>query len=112
MPVAPLLPFVSTLLGGLAALRFHHRLHPFMAFASGVLVATAVADLLPETHLLVGEARGPEVGIAALARYLVFTLVGSFIHQQSFEHGDVHDEGGTPLAARAARASSPARGLL
>lgn len=92
MPLAALLPFFSTLLGGLAALRFHHRLHPFMAFASGVLVATAVADLLPEAHVLVGEEQGLEVGVAALAGYLVFTLIESFIHQQSLEHGHVHDE--------------------
>jgi len=65
MPIAAILPFFSTLLGGLAALHFHHRLHPFMAFASGVLVATAVADLLPEAQLLVGEERGLEVGVAA-----------------------------------------------
>lgn len=100
MPLAALLPFVSTLLGGLAALRFHHRLHPFMAFASGVLVATAVVDLLPEAHTLVGEERGLEVGIAALAGYLVFTLIESFIHQQSFEHGHADaDEHGAPTGA-------------
>ena len=100
MPLAAFLPFFSTLLGGLAALRFHHRLHPFMAFASGVLVATAVADLLPEAQLLVGEQRGLEVGVAALAGYLVFTLIESFIHQQSFEHGHVHDEDGAPVVER------------
>ena len=87
MPIAALLPFFSTLLGGMAALRFRHRLHPFMAFASGVLVATAVVDLLPEAHLLVGNARVLETGIAALIGYLTFTLIESFIHQQSFEHG-------------------------
>jgi len=43
-----ILPVFSTLLGGTAAIRLRHRLHPFMAFAAGVLVATAVADLLPE----------------------------------------------------------------
>ena len=43
-----ILPFFSTLLGGTAAIRLRHRLHPFMAFAAGVLVATALADLLPE----------------------------------------------------------------
>ncbi|HEX7950427.1 MAG TPA: hypothetical protein VF494_08765 [Candidatus Limnocylindrales bacterium] len=47
-PLAAFLPFFSTLAGGVATLRLSHRLHPFMAFASGVLVATAVADLLPE----------------------------------------------------------------
>jgi zinc transporter ZupT len=87
VPLAALLPFFSTLAGGTAALRFRHRLHPFMAFASGVLVATAVVDLLPEAHLLVGDERGLEVGIAALVGYLAFTLIESFIHQQSFEHG-------------------------
>jgi ZIP family zinc transporter len=111
MPVAALLPFVSTLLGGLAALHFHHRLHPFMAFASGVLVATAIADLLPEAHLLVGEGRALEVGIAALGGYLAFTLLESFIHQQSFEHGHVHDEHGLPVFERAA-AEAPTNGLL
>jgi ZIP family zinc transporter len=100
MPIAAILPFFSTLLGGLAALHFHHRLHPFMAFASGVLVATAIADLLPEAGLLVGQERALEVGVAALAGYLVFTLIESFIHQQSFEHGHVHDEDGLPSFRR------------
>jgi ZIP family zinc transporter len=93
MPLAALLPFFSTLAGGLAALRFHHRLHPFMAFAAGVLVATAIADLLPEANELVGEG-GLEVAVAFLVGYLVFALIESFIHQQSFEHGRVpHDHG-------------------
>ena len=91
MPFAALLPFFSTLAGGMAALRFHHRLHPFMAFASGVLVATALADLLPEAGVLVGPDHGLEIGIAALVGYLVFTLIESFIHQQSFEHAPDHD---------------------
>jgi zinc transporter ZupT len=91
MPIFAILPFFSTLAGGMAALRFHHRLHPFMAFASGVLVATAIVDLLPEAQALVGEARELEIGIAALAGYLVFTLIESFIHSQSLEHADEHD---------------------
>src|SRR4029079_19445287 len=111
MPIAAILPFFSTLLGGLAALHFHHRLHPFMAFASGVLVATEVADLLPEAHLLVGEERGLQVGIAALAGYLLFTLIESFTHQQSFEHGP--DDGhGIDEVAPAARETSSSHGLL
>jgi zinc transporter ZupT len=112
MPAVALLPFFTTLLGGLAALRFHHRLHPFMAFASGVLVATAVADLLPEANHLVGLGGGLQVGIAAVAGYLVFTLIESFIHQQSFEHGHVHDEDGAPLVEHPPRQASPGHGLL
>ena len=82
MPLFALLPFVSTLAGGMAALRFRHRLHPFMAFASGVLVATAIVDLLPEAQALVGEERQLQLGIASLVGYLLFTLIESFIHQQ------------------------------
>lgn len=110
MPIAAVLPFFSTLFGGLAALRFHHRLHPFMAFASGVLVAAAVADLLPEARLLVGEDRDLAVGVATLAGYLVFTLIESFIHQQSFEHGHGHEEHGLPVER--AGAPTPPSGLL
>ena len=93
MPLAALLPFFSTLAGGAAALRFHHRLHPFMAFASGVLVATAIADLLPEANDLLPDG-GLAIPVAFLIGYLVFALIESFIHQQSFEHGHVpHDHG-------------------
>ncbi|MHB8960986.1 MAG: ZIP family metal transporter, partial [Candidatus Limnocylindrales bacterium] len=81
-----LLPFFSTLAGGVAALRLRHRLHPFMALASGVLVATAVADLLPEAHSLVGPARVLDVGLVALGGYLAFAFVEAFIHQTTFEH--------------------------
>lgn len=86
MPPAAFLPFVSTLLGGIAALRLRHRLHPFMALAAGVLVATAVADLLPEAHDLAGPRATVDVGVATLAGFLAFTLVEAFIHQASFEH--------------------------
>ena len=111
IPIAALLPFFSTLLGGMAALRFHHRLHPFMAFASGVLVATAIVDLLPEAEELVGPERGIEVGIAALIGYLVFTLIESFIHQQSFEHAPDHDH--PPGSAEThEHPRPPARGFL
>ena len=79
MPIFALLPFVSTLAGGMAALRFRHRLHPFMAFASGVLVATAIVDLLPEAQALVGEERQLQLGIASLVGYLLFTLIESLV---------------------------------
>ena len=73
-----------------------------MALASGVLVATAVADLLPEAHALVGPARVLDVGLVALGGYLAFAFVEAFIHQASFEHAaDRHaaPEGGRQLLA-------------
>lgn len=98
--LAALLPFFSTLVGGVAALRLRHRLHPFMALASGVLVATAVADLLPEAHNLAGSAATLEVGISALGGYLAFSLVEAFLHQASFEHGHADDEAGSGAGPR------------
>ena len=85
--IVALLPFISTLLGGLAALRLRHRLHPIMAFSAGVLVAAALVDLFPEATELVGEAGGPlAVGGAAVAGYLAFTALESLVHRQSWEH--------------------------
>ncbi|HEY2916372.1 MAG TPA: ZIP family metal transporter [Candidatus Limnocylindrales bacterium] len=88
MPPAALLPFFSTLAGGFAALRLRHRIHAFMALAAGVVVATAVADLLPEALALVGPAHQVRVGVAAVAGFIGFSLVEAFLHQTSFEHGD------------------------
>lgn len=86
VPLAAILPFFSTLAGGLAALRLRHRLHAFMALAAGVVVATAVADLLPEALSLVGEGRTIQAGVAAVAGFVGFSLLEAFLHQASFEH--------------------------
>lgn len=101
MPLAAILPFFSTLAGGLAALRLRHRLHAFMALAAGVVVATAVADLIPEALGLVGEERALQAGVAAVAGFVGFSLVEAFLHQASFEHAsDAADatDAGRPVA--------------
>ncbi len=85
---AALLPFFSTLAGGYAALRLRHRLHGFMAIAAGVVVATAVADLLPEAFSLLGDDAALSVGVAAVIGFIGFSLVEAFVHQASFEHED------------------------
>ena len=89
------LPFFSTLLGGYAALKLRHRLHAIMALAAGVVVATAVADLLPEAFALAGEQHPLGIGIAAVIGFIGFSLVEAFLHQSSFEHagsaGHAHD---------------------
>lgn len=90
MPIAAILPFFSTLLGGVAALRLRHRLHAFMALAAGVVVATAVADLLPEAFALVGADSALQVGIATVVGFVGFSLVEAFLHQSSFEHALDH----------------------
>ena len=86
MNPAVFLPFFSTILGGFAALRLQHRLHALMAIAAGVVVATAIADLFPEAYELAGHERVLEVGVAAVAGFLGFSLLEAFLHQSSFEH--------------------------
>jgi zinc transporter ZupT len=88
VPLAAILPFFSTLAGGLAALRLRHRLHAFMALAAGVVVATAMADLLPEALALVGGDGAIRAGAAAVAGFIGFSVVEAFLHQSSFEHAD------------------------
>jgi ZIP family zinc transporter len=82
-----ILPFFSTLLGGTAAIRLRHRLHPFMAFAAGVLVATALADLLPEATTLIAVDSNPLLpGAAAVVGFLLFSGLEAFIHRETWEH--------------------------
>ena len=87
MNPAAFLPFFSTLAGGFAALRLRHRLHALMALAAGVVVATAVADLLPESIELVGEGAALQIGVAAVIGFIGFSFLEAFLHQSSFEHG-------------------------
>jgi zinc transporter ZupT len=94
------LPFVSTLLGGIAVFRLRHRLHAVMAAAAGILVATALVDLIPESIELI-TASGMEnpaflTGAAAVVGYLVYAAVEAFIHQGTYEHG--HSPGQDPRA--------------
>jgi ZIP family zinc transporter len=96
VPIAAILPFFSTLLGGVAALRLRHRLHAIMALAAGLVVATAVADLLPEAFALAGPDGAFPVGVAAVVGFIAFSLVEAFLHQSSFEHereGDHEHDG-------------------
>jgi ZIP family zinc transporter len=109
VPFAALLPFFSTLAGGIAALRLRHRLHPFMALAAGVLLATAVAELLPEAYGLVGTSATLEVGVATVVGFLAFTLIEAFIHLGSFEH--THPSG-LPLDGAHTHPSAGGSGLL
>jgi ZIP family zinc transporter len=112
VPILAVLPFFSTLLGGVAALRLRHRLHAFMALAAGVVVATAVADLLPEAFQLAGPDGSLQVGIAAVVGFIGFSLVEAFLHQSSFEHAGRHDDD-APAGPGAARPSAgTASGML
>lgn len=89
------LPFLSTLLGGIAAFRLRHRLHVVMAAAAGILVATALVDLLPESIELIGPDNGALLaGAAAVVGYLIYAAVETFIHAGTIEHQ--HEPGQDP----------------
>ena len=111
MPLLAILPFFSTLAGGIAALRLRHRLHAFMALAAGVVVATAVADLLPEAFELVGTESSLQIGIAAVIGFLGFSLVEAFLHQSSFEHASDPDHSEHDHAPAVTSAPRPNRVL-
>jgi zinc transporter, ZIP family len=99
-----ILPFFSTLLGGSAAIRLRHRLHPFMAFAAGVLVATALADLLPEATDLIGPSVSPAVpGAAAVVGFLLFSALEAFVHRETWEHEHQRVAGGSDSSDAHAR---------
>ena len=100
MHPAVFLPFFSTIAGGFAALRLQHRLHALMALASGVVVATAIVDLLPEAFELAGFDRVVEIGIAAVAGFIGFSFLEAFLHQSSFEHADEDHVAGAQLTPR------------
>ena len=91
------LPFVSTLLGGWAVLRLQHRLHPIMAFAAGVLVATALADLLPESAVLLGHNALLGGGLAVFG-YVLFAGLEARLHRNAWEHQHdaSHDDDDAP----------------
>jgi ZIP family zinc transporter len=87
--------FVSTLAGGLVAVRFRGVLQYFFAFASGALIGITFFDVLPESLSI-----AQSVGLPA--RYLMITLVATFIffsflqrfflthhHHEDEEHGHI-----------------------
>src|SRR5205807_2163436 len=67
---------VSTGLGGLAAIRFRHQLHPLLGFSAGAVLAVVFFDILPEvfaapsapTHVMLAAAAG-FLAFFALERY-------------------------------------------
>lgn len=78
--LAALLPVVSTLAGGYVAMRAGGRLGLAMAFAGGVMAATALVELGPEAARAIGPA---EAGLLALAGFGLYTLL-----EAGVEHGE------------------------
>lgn len=87
-----LVTFVSTLAGGLLALRFRDHLHLLLGLSAGVLVGVAFLEVLPEA-LDLGHAAGipmATVLLVTLAGFLVFHLLekGIVLHARRSDEGD------------------------
>jgi zinc transporter ZupT len=82
---------LSTLAGGLLALKFHDRLHFILSFTAGVLLGVVSFDVLPEIFTLAHEHGISADGamIALVAGFLFFHSLEKFVlvhhaHEESF----------------------------
>ena len=73
-----LLTFVSTLIGGIVALRFRKALPYFFAFSSGSLIAVTFFDILPESLSISDSLSIP-------TRYIMTTVVAAFLFYSFLE---------------------------
>jgi zinc transporter ZupT len=90
--------FISTLGGGLLALRFRDRLHLILGFTAGVLLGVVSFDLLPEIFSLAHKNGLDATGamIALVVGFLLFHSLEKFVlvhhvHEQDYaEHRHPH----------------------
>ncbi|MGH8803040.1 MAG: ZIP family metal transporter [Casimicrobiaceae bacterium] len=73
--------FLSTLAGGLFALRFRNRLHYILSFTAGVLLGVVSFDILPELFALAHKLGSDAIGgmIALVAGFLLFHSLEKFV---------------------------------
>lgn len=84
--------FVSTLSGGLLALKNTDRLHRILGYTAGVLIGVVAFDILPEIFKsLTAQHRGPTGAMVALVvGFLLFHIIEKSIlihHSQEGEYG-------------------------
>lgn len=81
--------FISTLLGGLFALRFKDRLHLILGFSAGAVIGVAFFDLIPEAIKLGGDRFNVSVitSIVALG-FVIYMILDRFV----FLHTHNHDQ--------------------
>jgi zinc transporter, ZIP family len=85
--------FVSTGLGGVAAIRLRDRLHLLLGFSSGAVLGVALFDILPEVFALDGGAS--YMPVAALGFLTFFGLERYTAMHRPREHAhavDVHEQ--------------------
>jgi zinc transporter ZupT len=85
--------FLSTMVGGLVAVKFRGVLQYFFAFSSGALIAITFFDVLPESLDIHGSVSVRVLMITLVATFLFFSLVERFFlthhHHEEEEHGHI-----------------------
>ena len=95
--------FVSTLLGGLTALRNRDTMHRFLGYTAGVLLGVVAFDLLPEIFkTLQDQGAAPTMAMVALVGgFLTFHIIEKSIlihHSQEHDY-EVHHHPDVGLAS-------------
>ena len=94
------LTVLSTLLGGMLALRLGEQIHTLIALSGGIVVAVALFDVLPEALDAVGNPR--RVMLLTGAGFLAFFLAERFLvlhHRDEEEQAQAHSRVGMLGAA-------------
>jgi zinc transporter ZupT len=81
--------FISTILGGLFALRLRDRLHLILGFSAGAVIGVAFFDLMPEALNLAGSTHTPFFITSIMALGFVLYL---FADRMFVLHVHDHDE--------------------
>src|ERR1035437_3826058 len=88
--------FVSTLTGGLVALKLKDKLHLILGFSAGAVIAVAFFDLMPEAISLgsIYYSRATLLSIVALG-FLVYLVLDRviFLHSHADDHDNAHFHG-------------------
>lgn len=91
IPIA-IAAFLSTLLGGLFALKLKDRLHLILGFSAGAVIAVAFFDLIPESLNLGSRfySNGTILSVTAIG-FLIYLVLDRIIFLHAHSHSD-HEE--------------------
>jgi ZIP family zinc transporter len=97
---AGFITLVSTLLGGVTALKLHRELHTLIALTGGIVVAVALFDVLPESFDTVNDSTRVTtlVGVGFLGFFLIERVL-VLHHRDEAEQARAHHQVGALGAA-------------
>lgn len=108
-----ILTFFSTLLGGLAGLKYKNKLHLILGFTAGVLLAVVAFDILPEIMALTRQLEIPAINpmVALVVGFLLFHIFEKLllIH---YSHEELYPEHKHPTVGVASSLALSAHSFL